>query len=295
MVAGALAVGTVVRLIGLRGAAKDLVRKRVASLCSWWVVAIAISLASVGGLSVATPLFAVVSCLAFREMAHLTRPEPLRNALRIAGYLLIIGCYLSLVLTTDVVVLLGLPLLATIVAACIMAVKYDLGSFNNQTSSFGLAVIWTTALPAMAVVVLIPSEHSLPGEQFFLLMILTEVNDIFAALVGRRLGKRKLAPVISPNKSFEGFLGGVIVTTIVALAFGSWLTELPMLALVQVGLVISLAGTLGDLNMSAIKRCAKVKDSSDVVPGQGGILDRIDSLTLSAPAFYLLLQVGGAQ
>ncbi|EMI15571.1 phosphatidate cytidylyltransferase [Rhodopirellula maiorica SM1] len=104
-------------------------------------------------------------------------------------------------------------------------------------------------------------------------------------MVGRRFGRRKLTTV-SPKKTWEGFLGGMIVTSVTAMLLGAWLTALPPLQCLTAGLLLSIAGQMGDLNMSAMKREVGVKDSGNLLPGQGGILDRIDSLTFTAPLFF---------
>jgi phosphatidate cytidylyltransferase len=132
---------------------------------------------------------------------------------------------------------------------------------------------------------------------FLYLILLTETNDIGQALVGRRFGKHKISPRISPNKSAEGLVGGVLLTAIVAMGLAPSLTTFFeksnyatgfLLALAS-GILISLIGYLGDINMSGAKRDAGVKDGSRLFPGMGGMIDRIDSLTFTAPAFYFFL------
>ena len=117
------------------------------------------------------------------------------------------------------------------------------------------------------------------------------VGDSVALFAGRAWGKRKLAPLISPNKSQEGAIGGLVASMIVgAVSFqsfglGSW--KLGLFA----GAVISIAGQVGDLAESVLKRQAGVKDSGSLVPGHGGILDRIDELLFAFPA-GLLMAIG---
>lgn len=287
---GALSAGTLFRLVSLRGAAKEIAQKRLASLRTWWLVAIAVVLAAVGGVWVAAVLFSVVSCLAMTEFAHLTRPQSLDRTLRQLACAVIVVGYVLLAWTADVGVLLVAPIAAALFASAWLATRRPVEEFTPKVAGVALGVVWTTTLPAMAVAILASELALASGGMLFLLLVgLTEINDIAAAIVGRRIGKTRLAPVLSPNKSWEGFAGGFLVTITLSALLGSVMTDLSLLQLVQTGIVISIAGTLGDLNMSAIKRCAKVKDSSDWLPGQGGVLDRIDSLTLSAPAFYVLV------
>ncbi len=126
----------------------------------------------------------------------------------------------------------------------------------------------------------------------FFLLLITWGSDTGAYVVGKTLGRRKLAPVISPNKTVEGFIGGLVLGTTMALVAKLWF--LPALALghcLALGLLLAGIGTLGDLAESALKRSAGVKDSGTLIPGHGGVLDRVDSLLFTAPTFYYYVTV----
>jgi len=118
------------------------------------------------------------------------------------------------------------------------------------------------------------------------LVFLTQINDIAQFCWGKLFGKRKIVPTVSPNKTWEGFIGGVITTSLLALLAGPVLVGMPMWALLFTGALISAAGFVGDVTISALKRDIGVKDSGSMLPGHGGILDRLDSLTYSAPLFF---------
>ncbi|MFD1552270.1 phosphatidate cytidylyltransferase [Putridiphycobacter roseus] len=122
------------------------------------------------------------------------------------------------------------------------------------------------------------------------LFILVWTSDTFAYLIGKSIGKHKLFERISPNKSWEGFFGGllfaVIAGIIIAYAF-----EVSILKYAILGVVIATFGTLGDLIESMLKRSVNVKDSGNVIPGHGGILDRIDAVLFVIPLVYLLFQL----
>lgn len=118
-------------------------------------------------------------------------------------------------------------------------------------------------------------------------------TDTCAYFVGRSLGRHKLAPSLSPNKTMEGALGGLTGAIGVGAAFGSWL-GLPLWAGLAVGAIAGIAGQLGDLFESALKREIGVKDFGRAMPGHGGALDRFDSLLFVAPLAYLLLRLAGA-
>lgn len=113
------------------------------------------------------------------------------------------------------------------------------------------------------------------------------IGDTAAMWVGQKLGKRKLAPTVSPNKTIEGFVGGLSGALVVGLVAGFWLFKETSPVIVAFGaLVVSLIGQLGDLVESMWKRTVGIKDSSAFIPGHGGVLDRFDSLAFAAPALY---------
>lgn len=125
-----------------------------------------------------------------------------------------------------------------------------------------------------------------------LLIIATECNDIFQYLTGKMFGTRKIAPRISPNKTVEGFWGGLILTPILTILLGIFLMpDRNIVFCMLLGLGISLSGFCGDLFISRIKRRAGVKDTGKLIPGHGGLLDRTDSLIFSAPLYYWLMRL----
>ena len=126
-------------------------------------------------------------------------------------------------------------------------------------------------------------------------MVLVWVADIGAYFAGRTFGKRKLAPKVSPGKSWEGLVGGLLASLLVTLGVGlyrDWLPAELLLALLGATVVV-LISVVGDLTESMFKRQAGVKDSSNLLPGHGGVLDRIDSLTAAVPVFAVLLWAAG--
>ena len=127
----------------------------------------------------------------------------------------------------------------------------------------------------------------LPNGNYFLisLLIITWANDIGAYLIGTRFGKNKIFPKISPKKTIEGSIGGIIFSISATFALKNWL-NLTFNELISLGLIIAVIGQIGDLFESVLKRGSGVKDSGTLIPGQGGMLDCLDSLIFTAPVFY---------
>jgi phosphatidate cytidylyltransferase len=131
--------------------------------------------------------------------------------------------------------------------------------------------------------------RAMPEGEFLIfgLFLITWAADTGAYYVGTSLGRHKLAPSISPNKTIEGVAGGLVAAVLAASLAQIWfLPSLTNTDCVALGCLLTIAGLLGDLAESAMKRGAGVKDSGSLIPGHGGMLDRLDSLLFTAPAFY---------
>jgi phosphatidate cytidylyltransferase len=175
-----------------------------------------------------------------------------------------------------------------------------------------VAFLWVTLAPAShsrvtvatsGLLVLVPAWVAIahlflqavrgidvPGSQLVLFMLmLVWAADIGAYFAGRRFGRLKLAPRVSPAKTWEGVLGGVAAAAVVA-AVGAWWFDLPRVAFLSLCLAVALISIVGDLTESMFKRYAGMKDSGSLFPGHGGVLDRIDSVTAAAPVFLLGLR-----
>ena len=123
------------------------------------------------------------------------------------------------------------------------------------------------------------------------ILILFWSNDTFAYLTGKTIGKHKLFEKISPKKTIEGFVGGMLFTMLSGILIAIYFIEQPVIQWIIIGLIISIFGTLGDLIESKFKRVAGVKDSGTIMPGHGGILDRLDSIIFASPFVYLFYQI----
>ncbi len=160
---------------------------------------------------------------------------------------------------------------------------------NGALASLSLLYV---ALP-LALLLLIGTEGGKwEPARVLMIIFIVWVNDIFAYLVGCSIGKHKMAPSISPKKSWEGFFGGVLFAVGFAMAAG-YMMEGNIYLWGGLGAVVALAGVVGDLLESKIKRECGVKDSGNLIPGHGGMLDRFDALLVAAPVAYLYMIILG--
>jgi phosphatidate cytidylyltransferase len=154
--------------------------------------------------------------------------------------------------------------------------------------SIGSAALLFVVLPFSYIVRL--DEIEPVGRQLVLFtLVLVWAGDMLAYFVGKSLGRVPMAPALSPKKTWEGALGNVLASMIVAVLFARWM-QTDVITLLVIAGVANIAGQAGDLIESAYKRGAAVKDSGGLLPGHGGMLDRIDSLILATPAVWILYQ-----
>ena len=287
----ALAAGTVVRIRALRGAAEGEAKKRMDSLRSWWVITLSVCAAVMLGRAGVCTLMAVVSLLALRELLQLIELRQSDRA-SVGCAVCVLFAHYGLIYTRQRELAHSvLPLAMILFVGAVSMFSGKPQGFVKSVSLLCWGVMLTTfALSHAAMLTTIDRATSAVGVVglFLFAVVTTEINDISQALVGRRIGKRKITPALSPHKTWEGFLGGIAATAIVAGILGRWLlpSDVGWTTSALWGLIIAIAGFLGDIHMSAMKRDIGVKDSGALFPGQGGILDRIDSLTFSAPVFF---------
>jgi phosphatidate cytidylyltransferase len=192
------------------------------------------------------------------------------------------------------------PLIAVVLAAVLVA---GAGALSSGAPSSG--ALLTTALTFMAplyvglpIGVLVWVRTVYGREALLLLIVIVAASDTAQFYTGRAIGRRKMAPRVSPAKTIEGAVGGIVVAAIVAaLLAPRWLGVAvtpaglisPLLG-AGLGALLALAGMVGDLFESFLKRSAGVKDSSSAIPGHGGVLDRVDSHLFAAPLYFLLVR-----
>ena len=300
---GGLALGSVMRLVALRSAEPDVAARRRASLKTWWLLALLLTLA-IGFGRIGVALLLLFACvLAFREYARITgldRSDRPGTAVVYGGTVVHVaqlasGCDFG-----------WLPVAMLLILGALKAASGKTQNYLRTVAGlfWGWTVFAYAPLHALRLYLLPERVFGVAGPSGALLclLILTVSNDIGQALIGRRIGRRRIAPTVSPRKTWEGFLGGIVVTALLGLVLLPILTALgpttpplpsgitPSLLGALLGSLLAVSGFFGDINVSAIKREAGVKDGSRLLPGQGGVIDRIDSLTFTAPVFYYSLR-----
>lgn len=256
---------------------------------SWWVMATVFIGATIFNTNISYVAIAFLSFIAFREMYSLLGfRESDRRAIfwafisiPIQYYLAYIGWYGAFIIFIPVVMFLFLPLR--------LVLKGDTSGIIKSMSMLQWTLMLTVfGLSHMAYLLSLPQIEgfSAGGRGLLLFLVfLTEINDVMQFTWGKLLGKHKIIPKVSPNKTWEGFLGGVLSTTAIGY-FLAFLTPLDTIQVLFVSFAIGLTGFIGDIVMSSVKRDIGVKDMGSSIPGHGGVLDRIDSLAYTAPAFF---------
>lgn len=185
---------------------------------------------------------------------------------------------------------LFLPLLLLLILLLIIPIFQEKGDPISiiQFSLFGSLYI---TLPLIILNVMQQFSLSKGIPYVFALFVIIWTNDTFAYLSGMAFGKHPLFEKISPKKSWEGFIGGLIMGVSAALVFNYFFPQTGLLQWILFAVLSCIASVLGDFVESMIKRKANIKDSGTILPGHGGILDRIDSLLLASPVIYIYLSL----
>lgn len=185
---------------------------------------------------------------------------------------------------------LFIPLYMFILISVRMVMSSNTEGFLKNLAVLQYGLMTTVyAVGYLGLIAIIPPEYNPQAGSLgllFYILVLTVSNDFMQMFCGKTLGKHKIIPKVSPNKTWEGFIGGVFCTTALSVLMGHWLTPLSIPQLIFAGSVLAVFGFFGDVTMSAIKRDLGVKDTSNLIPGHGGILDRLDSLLFTAPLFF---------
>lgn len=306
-VGGTLSVFSLAAIVAHAAVRDDRRRAAVANLVarvkSWWIMAALLAGAFLAGDKVIIALFAFVSFASLREfltITHTVRTD--RSVLQAAFYLLLPaqywfiwkGWYWLFVLFVPVGVFLVLPVLAALAADT----KHFLARISELQWGLTISVYCISYVPALLTFsqpgaigcnqrgMLTPNSGA---SLAVFLIVVVESSDIMQYVFGKLLGRRRILQAISPSKTAEGLAGGLACATALGAAL-CWIVPLPFAWWLGpvIAFLIGLAGFLGGMVLSAIKRDRGVKDWGCMIPGHGGMLDRLDSLCFAAPVFFHL-------
>lgn len=259
------------------------------------LIVLVLLLSMVWGLWLLLSVFAVAGIIEFNRLTGVNRPYIFRIVLDCAAavWLLYATAQYGMAISQGIGIFLPylLYLLYVVCRSTFLPHQAMLPSLGNSViGQLYIAVPLALTIRLTLVVDPFSSMTQYNGLLLLAIFIFIWVNDTGAYLVGSRWGKRRLAPNISPKKSVEGSIGGLLLVLLSAVVLRLLLfPELSWLSILLIAAVVAIFGTIGDLFESSLKRQAGVKDSGKLIPGHGGILDRIDSLLLAVPAVYLLL------
>ena len=259
---------------------------------SWWGMCFVFLFASIVNPIITYIGLAFLSFFTLREVYTLLK-------LRDADRTTLVACYLSIPIQYYfayqgwyTMFLIFIPVFMFIIVPFLLVLSGDtddiIRSMCILPTSLMLGVF---GISHLALLINFPEMNSngVSGKALLLFLIfITEANDIMQFVWGKIFGKHKILPRVSPNKTWEGFIGGVISTTIIGCLMG-FLTPLNTWQLIAISSSMAVFGFMGDAIMSAVKRDFGVKDMSNAIPGHGGVLDRVDSLSTTASPFFHLI------
>lgn len=261
---------------------------------SWWVISTLTIISIIIGKHGVVPFFAFVSLLGIHEYLKIVPQRDSDSAIKWSVYLALFGQYYFVATEWYNMFVVFIPVYVFLYLPIKMVTTGDVQDYLNATSKvyWGL-MINVFCISHLAYLFLLPSLKT-PGEYgaglVAFIIFLTEINDVAQFLWGKMLGKHKVIPKVSPNKTWEGLIGGVSTTVIISVLLAPLLTPMTFPMSLFVGLVVGIMGFFGDISISAIKRDVGVKDSGTTLPGHGGILDRIDSITYTAVLFFHIMK-----
>lgn len=232
----------------------------------------------------------ILSLLAYKEIvtlkeAHHRLPDLIKvlgafsliflTFARFAGYSLITGISYAA---------LGILLIGMLTPA----IFYDEESYTTKDAFYMIGAIFMIGLLFNSIILV----YNLNKLYLIYLILITTMNDTFAFVIGSLVGKHKLIPRVSPKKTIEGSAGGLVIGTFISTIFFMNIisNDINIILLVIITLILGVVGQLGDLLFSKIKRENKIKDFSNIMPGHGGILDRLDSLAFVLFAFIVIIR-----
>ncbi|MBA2482702.1 MAG: phosphatidate cytidylyltransferase [Planctomycetes bacterium] len=292
-----LLIASIIGAILARTARSERGRATVANLNArvraWWLMCIVVFAAVIAGPTTTTILFALLSFLALREFITLTPTRRSDHHTLFWAFFVVVPLqYWFVAMPWFGMLSIFIPVWVFLFVSIRGTLSGDHRDYLERTAKiqWGLmiCVYCVSHIPALLSLE-IPGYAGRNAELVLFLVAVAQLSDVFQYVWGKLLGRRKIAPHLSPNKTWEGFIGGVATATGVGAALW-WMTPFTPTVAAGMALGITLMGFAGGIVMSAIKRDAGVKDFGATIAGHGGILDRIDSLCFSAPVLFHLVR-----
>jgi phosphatidate cytidylyltransferase len=256
---------------------------------SWWWIIGLLFLSILSGLTASIFLIGFISFLALKEYLSIVPTRQSDRRVIFWAYLTIPIQYYLVSIHWYGLFNIFIPVYVFLVLSVRMVLTGKNSGFIHSVGVLHWGVMLTVySVSHVAYLLVLPIGDLLDtgfGLMLFLIMM-TQLNDVCQYLFGKLLGRRKIIPAVSPNKTWAGFIGGVLSITLLSGFIGPFLTPMDVQFSVLAGFVIAVTGFLGDVTISSVKRDLQIKDSGQLLPGHGGILDRIDSLMFTAPLFF---------
>jgi phosphatidate cytidylyltransferase len=256
---------------------------------SWWWMIGAFTLAILLNRTVAIVFLGFISYLALKEYLSLVPTRRIDRGVLLFAYLAIPLQFYWAAIDWYNMFIVFLPVWMFLFFPALMALRGETQCFLRAVGTLSWGMMMTVYTLSHMAWLLVSGDRINPvaggvGLLFFL-VVLTQFNDVAQYCWGNPLGRHKVTPTVSPKKTWEGLIGGIATTTVVAGLVGPYLTPMDWRWSALAGAILGVSGFLGDITMSAMKRDLGVKDTGGLIPGHGGILDRLDSLTYAAPVF----------
>ena len=295
-VLGLLVISTIIGLL-LKAAIKKpeaqaTISNLNARIGAWWIMTLIFALTLVISPIGSFVLFGAMSFLALREYVTLlpTRRADHRTLFWTFFIFTPLQYFLIGIHWYGMFAIL-IPVYAFLFVPTRLALAGDTESFLERaaTIQWGLMICVYCLSYAPALLMLKIPGYGPDAKLLLYLVLVDQLSDVLQYVWGKMLGRHKIAPVVSPNKTWEGFVGGVVTATLIGTALW-WMTPFRPAVAAAVSLTIALMGFAGGLTMSAIKRDRGVKDYGTLIKGHGGILDRMDSMCFAAPIFFHLVR-----
>lgn len=262
-----------------------------ARIRAWWLMVAIFALAFTFGKAVTLVLFALTSFYCLREFISLTPTRPAdHTALAFAFYVFLPLQYVLIGIDWQSLFSIAIPVYAFLLLPVLAVLKHETDDFLARTAKVQWALMLTVYCISHAPALLLLDIPGFEGRNvllLFFLVAIVQASDVLQYIFGKLWGRRKIAPVVSPNKTWEGFVGGGATTTLLGAGL-FWITPFTPLQAGGMALAIVLAGFCGGLVLSAVKRSMGAKDWGRMIEGHGGALDRMDSVTFAAPLFFHL-------